>query len=192
MTGRIWLAAAGLAGLLTQTAAAQDIPIDAFSGLASKATGHVEVNLDGSLLQLAAGFLSGKDPDEVKVKQLLSGLKGIYIRTYTFANPGEYSLSDADRVRNQLKGWSQVVSVHEAQENTGIYMKTEGGKIAGLVVVSAEPKELTLINISGSITPDQLKDLSGKFGIPDLGDLGQKAPESKAPGLKTRPKNKEE
>jgi hypothetical protein len=186
------LAAAGLAGFLTQTAAAQDIPIDAFSDLASKAKEHVEVNLDGSLLQLAGGFLSGNDPDQARAKQLLAGLKGIYIRSYTFANVGEYSLSDADRIRNQLKGWSQVVSVHEAGENTGIYVKTDGGKISGLVVVSAEPKELTLINISGSIRPDQLKDLSGKFGIPDLGDVGTKAPESKAPELKTRPKNKEE
>jgi hypothetical protein len=102
-------------------------------------------------------------------------LKGIYIRSYTFANPGEYKLSDVDRVRSQLKGWTKVVSVHEAGEDTGIYLRNDGEKILGLVVVSAEPMELTVINIVGSLQPEQLKDLSGKFGIPDLGDVGLKA-----------------
>jgi hypothetical protein len=158
-----------------QRAAPQDISLDVFDPLAAKAREHFEFNLPRMLLQTAAGVLSGKSPDEARLKSLLAGLEGIYIRSYTFAKAGEYSLADVDRVRSQLKGWSKVLSVHEAGEDTGIYLRTEGEKILGLVVVSAEPTELTLINIVGSIRPDQLKDLSGKFDIPDLGDLGQKA-----------------
>ncbi|HLH42763.1 MAG TPA: DUF4252 domain-containing protein [Bryobacteraceae bacterium] len=123
--------------------------------------------------------MSGADPDDAKLKTLVAGLKGIYIRSYTFAKAGQYSISDVDRVRAQIKGWNKVVSVREAGEDTGIYLKTEGGKILGLVVLSAEPMELTLIDIVGSIQPDQIKELSGKFGIPDLGGIGKKAGEKK-------------
>ena len=175
MTGRIWWAAL----MLPAVAAAQDVPLNLFSSLAGKAAEHVEVNLDGSLLQLAARFLSGKDPDEAKVKDLLNGLKGIYVRSLTFKNPGEYSMSDVERIRSGLKGWAEIVSVRKAGENTGVYLKTDGQKVQGLVVVSAEPLELTLVNIVGTIQPEQLKDLSGKFGIPDLGDIGQKAGKKK-------------
>lgn len=178
MTGRIWLVVAGLSALFIARAAPQDISLDAFEPLAAKATEHFEISLGGFALQLAAGFLNEKNPDEARVKALVVSLKGIYIRSYTFAKAGEYSLSDVDRVRSQLKGWNKIVSVHEHDEDTGIYLRTEGEKILGLVIVSAEPTELTLINIVGSIHPDQLKDLT-KFGVPDLGDLGKKADEKK-------------
>jgi len=36
------------------------------------------------------------------------------------------------------------------------------------VVLVAEPRELTIVSILGSISPDDLRDLSGHFGIPRL------------------------
>ena len=165
--------------LLAAAARSQDVPLDLFSGLMPKATGHVEVTLDASLLQMATRFMSGKDPDEAKAKSLIAGLKGIYVRSLTFAKPGEYSRADVEKIRAQLKGWSPIVSVHEADEDTGIYVKTDGEKIQGLVILSAEPTELTLVNIVGSIKPEDLKELGGKFGIPDVGDLADKAGQKK-------------
>jgi hypothetical protein len=172
---RIWW----VAFTLPAVAAAQDIPLNLFSSLAAKGAEVVEVNLDLGMLQMAARFLSGKDPDEAKVKDLIAGLKGIYVRNFTFKQPGQYSPSDLDQVRAQLKGWNQVVNVRTAEESTGVYLKSDGQKIQGLVVVAAEPQALTFIDIVGSIRPDQLKELSGKFGIPDLGDLGSKKGETK-------------
>jgi len=165
--------------LLAAAARSQDVPLDLFAGLMPKATGHVEVTLDASLLQMAARFMSGKDPDEAKAKSLIAGLKGIYVRSLSFAKPGEYSRADVEKIRAQLKGWSPIVSVHEADEDTGIYLKTDGEKIQGLVILSAEPTELTLVNIVGSIKPEELKELGGKFGIPDVGDLADKAGQKK-------------
>ena len=94
MINRIWCVAL----LLPAMAAAQDIPLDLFASLAPKGTETVEVSLGGTMLQLASRFLSGNDPEEAKVKGLLGGLKGIYVRSYTFKKPGEYSMSDVDRV----------------------------------------------------------------------------------------------
>jgi hypothetical protein len=180
MTVKIW------AALLVPAAGwAQDVPLDLFSSLLPKATEHVEVTLDSSLVQLAASFLTNdnhgtsKAIEDAKAKQLLSGLKGIYVRSLTFAKPGEYSRADVEKIQTQLKGWNPIVSVHEAGEDTGIYIKTDGQKIQGIVILSAEPTELTLVNIVGTIQLEDLKNLSGKFGIPDLGDVGEKAGQKK-------------
>ena len=179
MIVRNWLAALALPAFFVCRAAAQDIPLDLFSSLAAKATDHVDVTLDGALLQLAARFLNSNDPGDAKVKNLLAGLKGIYVRNYTFAKAGEYSMADIERARAQLKGWNELVSSHEADESTGIYVKMDGQKIVGLVVLAAEPTEVTLIDIAGSIQPEQLKDLAGKFGIPFLSVLGAPKDEKK-------------
>jgi hypothetical protein len=40
--------------------------------------------------------------------------------------------------------------------------------MAGIIVISAEPRELTFVNIVGPIEVDQLADLGGEFGIPKL------------------------
>ncbi|MBV8845646.1 MAG: DUF4252 domain-containing protein [Bryobacterales bacterium] len=174
MTGRIWLA-----GIVVGAGAwAQDVPLDLFSSLQPKATEHVEVNLPTAMLQLAAGFL-GSDPQNARIKALVAGLKGIYVRSLTFAKPGDYSRADVDKIRAQLKGWDKIVEAHEAHEDTGIYVKTDGQKIQGVVILSAEPTELTLVNIAGTIRMEDLKDLSGHFGIPDIGDVGNKAGEKK-------------
>jgi Domain of unknown function (DUF4252) len=167
---RVWWAA----WLLPAVAMAQDIPLDLFASLAPKGTETVEVSLGGTMLQLAGQFLNTSDPEQAKVKTLLNGLKGIYVRSYTFKKAGDFSMADVDRVREKLKGWSPVVNVHNAEESTGVYLKTNGQKIDGLVVLSAEPTQLTLVNIVGSIRVEDLKELSGKFGIPELGDLGDK------------------
>jgi hypothetical protein len=171
MISKIWVAVLALPAVL----AAQDVSLNMFTALAAKAKEKVEVNLDGALLQMAGKFLSDKKPEEAKVKSLVGGLKGIYVRSFTFAKPGEYSTADIDQIRAQLKGWSEVVSVHGDKENTGIYLKTDGQKVQGVVILAAEPLELTVVNIVGTIDPDQLKDLSGQFGIPDLSGIGQKA-----------------
>ena len=158
---------------------AQDISFNLFTSLASKATEKADVNLDGALLQLASMFMDSKDPDEAKVKNILSGVKGVYVRNYKFAKAGEYTDADIQAIRAQLRGWSQVVSVQKAEENTGIFLKTDGKKIQGVVVLAAEPKELTVVNIVGSIDLEQLRELSGHLGIPELGEAGKKAEKKK-------------
>jgi hypothetical protein len=35
-------------------------------------------------------------------------------------------------------------------------------------VIAAEPRELTIVNIIGTLDPEKLADLGGEFGIPRL------------------------
>jgi hypothetical protein len=164
---------------LAASSFAQDVhkQID-WSKLAPKASENVEVNLDGNLLSMAAKFLSGKDPEEAEVKKLIGDIKGIYVRSLKFDKEGEYSLSDVEAIRAQLQGpsWSKIVDVRSSKkggDNAGVYMKTDGNQILGIVVIAAEPKELTIVNVVGAIDPEKLRELGGRFGIPKI-DLDTK------------------
>lgn len=150
---------------------AQEIKMPAsLDKLAEKAAEVVDVSLDGPMLNMAGKFLSKDDPDEAKIKNLVTGLKGIYVKSFEFEKEGEYSPADVEAIRNQLRGpgWSRLVGVvsRKDRENADVYMKLDSGRVAGLVVVSAEPKELTVVNIVGNIDIDQLSELGGHFGIP--------------------------
>jgi len=140
--------------------------------LASKASETANVSLDGSLLQMAAKFLSKDDPDDAKVKQLIGGLKGIYVKSFEFDTDGAYSESDVTAVREHLRSpdWSRIVDVHSRKEgeNAEIYIKTGGKDLGGLVIISTEPRQLTVISIVGKIDLDQLSDLGGNLGVPKL------------------------
>jgi hypothetical protein len=138
--------------------------------LADKASSKTEVTLDGSVLKLAAKFLSGDDPDEVKIKKLVSGLKGIYVKTFEFEKEGEYSESDIASIRKQLEsGWSRIVDVQSKKDgdNAEIYLKT-GGSDGGLAIICAGAKELTVVNIVGKIDLDELSELGGNMGVPKI------------------------
>ncbi len=159
--------------LLALSLGAQDIKIpEGIQKLAAKAVETVDVTLDGSMLQFAARFLSEKKPEEADAKRLISGLQGIYVRSYQFSKPGEYSPADVESVRAQLKAplWSRIVGVRSAQEgeNAEVFLKKENDRITGLAVIAADPKSLTIVNIVGSMNPEDLSRLSGQFGIPPI------------------------
>jgi hypothetical protein len=140
--------------------------------LASKASEVVDVSLDSQMLRLAGRFLSNNDPDEAKVKSVVTGLKGIYVKSFEFEKEGEYAPSDLDEIRHQLRGpgWSRMVGVisKHGGDNAEIFMKLDNDHIGGLVILCAEPKELTVVNIVGNISLDDLSALGGHFGVPDI------------------------
>jgi hypothetical protein len=152
---------------------AQDITIPAnIERLGQKAVETVNVTVDGALLHLAAKFLSSSDPEQRVAKNLISNLKGIYVRSYQFSSAGEYSQADLDSVRSQLKApaWSRMASVRSQRsgEDVDVFFRMEKDAIAGLVVIAAQPRELTVVNIVGPINIEELASLGGHFGIPKL------------------------
>ena len=176
-----------LAASCVATARAQDarLQIDQLNGLAEKAAEVVEVTLDERSLRLAARFLSPNNPDEAKVKEIVSGLKGVYVRVFEFEKPGEYSSGDLESVRSQLRqpGWDKIVGVtsNRGGSNVDVHLKYQGDTVVGLAIVAADPKELTIVNIIGLIDLEKVRQLEGQFGIPklDLGDGGKVKPRNK-------------
>lgn len=141
--------------------------------LAQSAVEHTEVNLEGSMLTMAAKFLSQDDPDQAKVRKLLEGITGIYVHSYEFDKPGQYSMAQVEALRSRLRGpeWSEIVQSKNIAdgESTHIYMKNAaGGGLRGLMIIDAEPKELTVVNIAGTIDLANLGALSGRLGIPNF------------------------
>jgi len=144
--------------------------------LAARATESVDVTLDASTLELASKFLSKDDPDQAQVKNLVSKLKGVYVRSFEFDKEGQYSLNDVESIRQQLKTpeWSRIVGVKSMKgENSEVYLQKKGSKIGGLFVIDAEPKELTIVHIDGPIDPEELSQLGGHMGIPNIGRSGK-------------------
>lgn len=152
---------------VTLPASAQRLHLD-FPGLAERAEEVVDVTLDASMLRLAAKFL-GKDGDEREIREMIEGLSGIYVRSYTFARDGEYDLSLFHRVKSQLgPSWKPLVTVRGKKENVNIMADTRGDRINGLVIIASEPREFTVVNIVGNIDIERLSRLEGEFGIPKI------------------------
>jgi hypothetical protein len=174
---------AALAVLLTlgatATAMAQNprIQTSQLDGLAAKASETVDVNIDESLMALTAKFLSSKDDDERKVKEIVSGLKGIYVKSFEFENEGQYTDADLESIRSQLRNpaWSRIINARSKKDGSiEVYLMHTGEQISGLAVLATELKEITVINIVGPVNLEKLTQLEGEFGIPELGLEGSK------------------
>ena len=79
---------------------------------------------------------------------------------------------DVEGVRRQLTGpgWSQIVTAksQKAQTNVDVFVLVDNGKARGLGIIASEPREFTIVNIVGNIDLEQLHDLEGNFGVPNL------------------------
>jgi len=167
-----------LALLPAATARGQDarLQIKNLEKLADKAAEVVEVTLDKPMLELASKFLKDED-DDAEARELIKDMKGIYVKSFEFDKEGEYSDADIEPILAQLKGpgWSKLVDVRSKRdrETDAVYIMELDGKIVGLAVIAAEPKELTIVNIVGPIDLDKLSKLEGHLGVPHL-DLDRK------------------
>lgn len=148
------------------------LPIEQLDKLTTKASESVDVSLDEQMLQVASKFLRANKPDEAAIKQLIAGLKGVYVRVFKFDHATDYVPSDLDPLRAQLRQapWSRIVGVLSKRggENLEVFTWLEGGNINGLAILSVEPTEVVVVNIIGPIDLEKLSQLEGKFGIPEL------------------------
>lgn len=177
--GMLALAAAALAGVARAQAAAPmpeglPLPPAVEKELAAKASDVTEVTLGKNMLDFAAKFMKGNDADDVQVKKLIQGLKGIYVREYEFDKEGEYSLDQLQQLRAyfETSDWSPIVRERERKtgETTDVMVKVVNGENQGMFILSAEPKELTIVLILGPINMEDLGELRGISGL--AGPLG--------------------
>jgi Domain of unknown function (DUF4252) len=166
----------GCGMLLTLPAVAQDVqpnfPVELDKKLAARASDVNEVTMNKTMLKFASQFLDSKDKDDVQAQRLIQNLNAIYVRSYEFSQPGQYTPEDLETIRRQFLGpdWNPMVKVRskKGEGDTDVYVKMVGNEVKGMFVLDAEPKELDMVYISGSIRPEDLKELSGNFGVPNL------------------------
>jgi hypothetical protein len=169
----------------TNQSEAGRLRLDGLEHLSSKAEEKVEIEIDGALMKFAAALLSDKDPEERDIKEIIAGLKGVYVRSYETKAGAQFTDADLAPLRERLRGpaWTRVVSVKsndEDEDNSEIYLASGAGGVEGMTILTFEPKELTVINIVGSIDVDKLRKLEGTLGIPRI-HTGRKKPAAKQP-----------
>jgi len=165
----VWcLAVIAGVGLPVMAQSSQPFPVVLEKQLADRASNYTEVSLDRKMLDFASRFMNEKD--DAEGKRIVSKLNGVYVRSYEFDKPGQYTAADLDAVRKQFDTaeWSVLVKTlsRGATDDADIYMKLVNGEVQGMFILDAESKELNFVYISGPIRPEDLKDLSGNFGIP--------------------------
>jgi hypothetical protein len=161
-----------------------------FSALTKKASESVTITLDPNLLGMAARFLDSKDPDEAQTIEVIKGLTGIYIRSFTFETDDAYRASDIEAIRTQLSapGWNRLVETRsrKTHANVDIYIMLDKNQAVGLAVIASEPRQFTIVNIVGAIDLDKLHKLEGQLGVPKLDiDTSKAEPPKAAPGAKS-------
>ncbi len=140
--------------------------------LEPRAEQTVNITLDGQILQLAFRFLDTKKPNEAKIKEAVSGIKGIYVKSFQFDQDNLFSPNEVDPIRAQLRSplWSQLVEVRskKAGQNIDVFTMIDGGRINGVVIIALDRRQVTVVNIVGPVDVDKLAELRGNFGIPDF------------------------
>ena len=161
-------------------AKAQDsrIQMGSLDHLAAKASQMVDVNIDERLMRAAAKLLSDKNEDERDVKQLVAGLKGIYVKRFEFETDGQFAAADVETIRSQLRtpGWTRLVNVISKKEGIlEVYLLYNADQVGGLAVLHTDDRELTVVNIVGPVDLDKLAKLEGQLGVLELGIESPKA-----------------
>jgi hypothetical protein len=95
------------------------------------------------------------------------------VRNFEFSSKDQYSMADVEPIRQQIRarGWSRVVESREknddgtVREYDEVYINTGAG--GGLAIISAEPKELSVVYIDGVLKLEDLQKLHG-LGVPDI------------------------
>jgi Domain of unknown function (DUF4252) len=135
--------------------------------LNSKAANVTDITLDGAMLDMAAKFIAmDEDKEDAELVAIIKNLKGIYIKSFEFDDANQYSAADVDAVRKQLAapGWSCIVNVRKRTgERNEVYLLKDGEKVAGVTILVAEARELTIVNIVGAVPMDKIGQLEEHY-----------------------------
>lgn len=172
-----------LLALVSARAQGEDgrLRLESLERIAPKAAKKLSVDVDGIMLKLGKDLLDTDDPDEKTIKEIIEGLRGVYVRSYHFNSEGEFKDADLDALRGQLRGpgWTRLVDVRSQDadfDGAEVYAMKAGGRVESMAVIIAAPKHLLVVNVVGAIDLDKLMRLEGSLGIPrihiDRGERG--------------------
>jgi hypothetical protein len=171
--------------LIPVAASAQDgrINLEILDKLAARASEKQEVTIGPEMLAVAGNGLVQSGPKGDAARQVMSELKGIFVRNYEFDDDKAYSRDDINTLRKQLMtpGWVKIVANEEKRNDADwelqeVYFFQQAGRMGGIFVISAEPGELSVVNIVGPIDFAKLAALGGILGIPRIPELGVPPP----------------
>jgi hypothetical protein len=150
--------------LAQQPAGAADI----LQTLASERATHTAFTFDRDMLQAADGFINAGTAE----------LNSITVENYRYPEPAFYipenmaALSDA----YAQAGWKHLVNEHASPRDSStpqkplidLWLHYSGQQINYVTVLIRAPRQMSVIEVSGSLRPLDLIHLSGHFGIPKV------------------------
>lgn len=168
---------AGTAAITTLFAADQPSGyVDFGKFTPSTASGEfVEVKLSSGLIQMAAKIARKHEPD---VADLLNNVRSVRVNVVPL---GDDNLGETERkaetIRAELegKGWDQIVSVKEKNQDVAIFLKTRNAEtVEGIVITLVEDdKQAVFVNVVGDVKLDQLSKLGDKLNLEPLKKVGE-------------------
>jgi hypothetical protein len=168
---------AGAAALLLPLLACSQGPqlkLPSLPDFKQPATETVDITLGAAGLHFAAALMDDDDSDSAGVKRTLEGLKSVQIRSFEFESDYACSQANLGPLRSQLSqpGWSRVVQTHERdEENVDMYVALEDQVVKGLAIITCQPRELTIVNVVGTIHLDQVARLRRTFAPGTTGTM---------------------
>lgn len=171
------IAALTVAGLLASSALAAS-PSAGYAdfGDLKPAAGEqfVQVDINGTLLRLAAAFTKGEEP---QIAELIGSLESVRVNVLGLSDENRTETTDqiqAIRADLDQQGWTRVVTVRESKgDDVAIFIKEAGETAIHGVVISviSHSGEAVLVNIVGDVPIDQLAELGEHLNIDPLRDL---------------------
>ena len=129
---------------------------------------HTDFTFDPDMLRLASDFTGDDD-----TRRIVARLRGISVHIYRYPEPGLYNPGWLDVVRSQYRarGWQHLVTARSnpAVDNPGttdLWIRFEHANVEGMVLLVANPTNVDLIVVNGTLSPLDLLHLRGHFGIP--------------------------
>jgi Domain of unknown function (DUF4252) len=170
---RAWILGAAYLALFHPGAViAADLRIPDFDSLRDKASDSVIISLDENLLGLAGRYLDTSNPEDAKAKSVIQGLKSIQVRSFKFEKAYPVPAAEIAALRAQLNPslWRQAIKTHSESDHSDVdlFIGGEGDRAQGLVLIVTEPREFTVVCISGLIDLAKLQSLEGHLGVPKL------------------------
>lgn len=171
------VAALSLTGIASAAEPAGEVDFGHFAP--AKAGQFVEIDVGKGLLNFAAVVTGKQDPE---IAELLQGLKRVRVNVVTLDESNrEDAIGKLGTLRSELAkaGWEKIVTVKDnsgkgAGDDVMIFsLMREDGTIDGLVVtVIGADNQAVVVNVVGSIKPEQVARLGEKLNIEPLKKIG--------------------
>lgn len=147
--------------------AEQALDLSSLKGLEAKARESTSIDLGQEQLKLMMGFTSGGNGD---LQKLARTIELVQVRTFGFDKDNMYSMADMETLRQKVKASDFVPFLSHKEKGgfTEILMRKGPNGLRGFVLLTAEAREITVINIIGDLDLNTLSKLGGKFGIPEI------------------------
>ena len=135
---------------------------------AEGASSVTDVNLDPSMMSMVG-----------KNSEMAHKMDFIVVHTYEYDKPGMYKMEDLDVYRKRLAdgSWNCFVHTREVKsgESTDICSrKGADNETNEMVIITAEPKELTFVHMKGRMSLSDLQNMNIGKGDKGKGEKGEK------------------